>query len=342
MRQVQLTIALNRVLPEIMPCDVTALLLHLDRGASLVMEALVSFLKIPSAIKGFLEQVPTKGCTGAQLATGILAAATIGRSDAPGVKAAGAQVHRQRQGAIMGPTVLATKLVGSETTVNNKLSKYLAGFLERVAAEKALAVPSWSHASHMAKYRKWLTNFCDELGVSSNADRYVFLHLLRKHCIRQIFLEGVRKLPKPPITSEAITTYLANGFSSRALLPASCTVKQLKELVPDEGMYLSKLPAKVRPSHVAHWAGGTDMLFLSCWFCLSKELLDHAMCRKDSERPTFSKPWTVQEIVEFVEQNKEELIAAAREHAKVVDAGVAVPPCVFNLLKGPLLAVTPW
>jgi hypothetical protein len=327
---VQLTIALKNVLPEITPCDVTALLLHLGTAASCALEALVSFIKIPSAIQAFLNEVPANGCNGSQLAAGILAAVDAGQRNTEGRKAAGRQLHRQRQGAVMGPTVLGSKLLGGETTVSTKLVKAMSSFLQKVASKGALAVPGWCCKTHFTKYRAWLAHFCRCLGVSDDPESYVFLHIIRKHCIRQTYLEGVRSLPLPPTTSEAVTSFLCDGFSSKSWL-RHCKREELIALVPDEGRFLSQLPGQVRPCQVANWAG-VDILFLSCWFCLCKDLLDHAMCRGDKVR-SFEKPWSLQGILDVVERKEAALIEAAKEHKKIVDGDVSVTPCVYNLLK---------
>ena len=141
--------------------------------------------------------------------------------------------------------------------------------------------PLTGSSEYLEKYQVWLETFCQELGVCSKRNGYIYLHLFRKHTLArtyQMCTDIAGKAKDAAGSAAAVEQALSAKFSTKAWLPAGTTAPQLTELMPVQGSFLSKLTSSVRPQTLSD-KDKTDVVFLSMWFCLAKDLVDVASGR---------------------------------------------------------------
>jgi hypothetical protein len=150
-------------------------------------------------------------------------------------KAAGKQIHRQRMGAVMGPTVVRQKFqVDADGSASVDLVRNLMRSLQWLSKK----VPSFqlepaAADAHINAYKKWLHQFLTTLGYQDSSG-YMGLHILRKHIIAQTILASCEA--KPSNASEA--EQCLQSFSSSQWFSKQSTMKRLADLMPDQGEYL--------------------------------------------------------------------------------------------------------
>ena len=174
--------------------------------------------------------------------------ADLGRSRSQAAKCAGAQVHRQRMGAIMGPTIVRQRF-HVDTTGGGAPVKFMQKMLSDLEPLEKKIPPfkleAKSAQMHIAKYKEWLEAFMACLGYKSGStDNYFALHILRKHLIAQTILASN---PKMKMESASEAEEALQTFTSKEWFEKSATMKTLRDLVPDEAEYLSIFASILKP-----------------------------------------------------------------------------------------------
>lgn len=170
-------------------------------------------------------------------------------------QAAGAQVHRQRMGAFMGPTACAKLFkLHDDTTGGREPLRFLKALAEKLgplekAVPKFKATPEAAE-KHIEGYKVWLSTFIHECGLRVE-NGYCELHILRKHIIVQTILAQQGRLPKGTSDMDFTRKCLAE-FSCKTWFPHSQSIAALQRLVPDQGEYLSTFAGWMRPWHLLH------------------------------------------------------------------------------------------
>jgi hypothetical protein len=171
----------------------------------------------------------------------------VGADRAAAEKAAGSQLHRQRMGAIMGPTICKQRFLLSDDASD------CLGLLQKMLTElkplaklvpKAFDEPETAK-THIAAYRDWLSSFMKLLGYNQDGG-YVELHLLRKYVLVQAVKVQQNGLPDG-IRSIGSAMSGLNEFSCLQWFPKTETMAALRAVVPDEADYLRELGGVMRP-----------------------------------------------------------------------------------------------
>jgi len=216
--------------------------------------AIVAFLKIPGVATRFVESLEADGaCAGKSIVSGLtLAISEMNRSSSE--VAAGAQIHRQRMGAVLGPTICAKRFqIEAGGTTPIKLADQLIATLRPLEKKtpKFTSSVDGAHA-HIQAYNVWLRRFVAELGYAEK-EPYVLLHILRKHIIAETIGVALGHMPDGVIEAETSL----DSFSSSSWLRKGDSMARLRELVPSEAEYLRSLGEILRP-----W-----QLSLPCFVC---------------------------------------------------------------------------
>ena len=161
--------------------------------------------------------------------------ATANDQRSPSAKAAGKQIHRQRMGAIMGPTVVRQKFqVDADGSASVELVRNMMRSLQGLSKKvPPFQLEPTAADAHIAAYKKWLHQFLSMLGYQDSTT-YIGLHILRKHIIVQTVLASCET--KPSNASEA--EQCLQRFSSSQWFLKQSTMRRLADLVPDQGEYL--------------------------------------------------------------------------------------------------------
>ena len=173
-------------------------------------------------------------------------------------KAAGRQVHRQRMGAVMGPTIVRQRFqLDTAGSASVELVRTMMKNLLKLG-QKVLpfTLDSTGAEAHIAAYKTWLDLFLTSLGYQDSSG-YLGLHILRKHIIAQTILATSKT--KPSNASEA--EKCLQSFDSSKWFGKLATMKRLADLVPDQGEYLQTVGSIIRPWGLAPhgtWADETD------------------------------------------------------------------------------------
>lgn len=167
-----------------------------------------------------------------------------GASRHEGAIAAGRQVHRQRMGAVMGPTIVRQRFkldAGGSAPVElvRELMRALSPLAKKVPPFKL--DPSEAMANIDA-YKIWLDEFIRILGYQDST-AYIGLHILRKHILAQTILASTEQAPSNAQEAEKCL----QAFHSAKWFTQAQTMKRLAELVPDQAEYLHQLGGVMRP-----------------------------------------------------------------------------------------------
>ena len=164
-------------------------------------------------------------------------------------RAAGSQLHRQRMGAVMGPTICKRRFLLTDADPSGGACL---GLLRRMLTElkplakgvpKAFDEPE-AAKKHIAAYRVWLSSFVKMLGYGKDRG-YVELHLLRKY----VLVQAIKMQHGLPDGVENIGSAMSslNEFSCLQWFPRTETMAALRAVVPDEADYLKELGGVMRP-----------------------------------------------------------------------------------------------
>ena len=241
----------------------------------------------------------------------------------PSTMAASKQVHRQRMGAIMGPTILFKCFLAEECTRAARLQK-LRRFI--TSCEKAASKVKPSKAGfpqHLETYQDFCKTFCAGLDLKTE-NGYVHKHIFRKHVLSEVFFKsGCNN------SSAATVEAGLSALCSRQFLPKDMSRSTLVQLLPDQGGYLSAVPSCLKPWDISRKLHNVDPLLISAWACLCHDLIQNAQ--------KWVPPLDVAAIIQFVKANAEVVLANVRAHKKQhIDGKVPVAECIHNILK-PLL-----
>jgi hypothetical protein len=179
-----------------------------------------------------------------ELRTGI-----AGTDRSAAEKAAGAQLHRQRMGAIMGPTVCKKRFQLHNDASGNTCMELLQAMLKELkplAKEVPKAFDSPERAkTHIAAFKVWLNKLMSMLGYETDGG-YVELHILREYILVQAIQAQQNGLPDGVGDIGSAMSFL-NSFSCIHWFPKTETMASLRSLVPDEADYLTSLGGVMRP-----------------------------------------------------------------------------------------------
>ena len=245
---------------------------------------------------------------------------TVMKQKLASTAAATRQVHRQRMGAIMGPTILFKALLPEDSSRVARLQKLkkLLGACEK-ATPKVKRLQT-NAPEHISKYSLWIKVFCEELDKKGDENSYVHKHIFRKHLIAQAFWANGGSNKNAAAVEEGL-----RNLSSKFFLPDTITKSTLLQLLPDQGEYLGNISSVIRPWNLAKKLK-TDPLLITCYACLSHDLLSQAL--------KWSQPVAAEFIIQFARNHGEELLSAISEHKRqFTDGQVPIAPCIYNLLK---------
>lgn len=181
-----------------------------------------------------------------KLRTGI-----VGTDRTAAEKAAGAQLHRQRMGAIMGPTACKKKFKLPDASDGDgsaclELLQAMLKDLKPLAkvGPKTFNAPETAK-THIAAFTSWLKSCLKMLGYDKDGG-YVELHILRKYILVQAIQVQQKGLPDG-VDSIGSAMRSLNEFCCLQWFPKTETMAALRALVPDEAEYLTSLGGIMRP-----------------------------------------------------------------------------------------------
>ena len=156
-------------------------------------------------------------------------------------QAAGAQLHRQRMGAIMGPTICKRRFQLHNDDSGDTCVELLQAMLKELkplakAVPKAFDSPE-NAKTHIAAFKVWLRKLMSMLGYETE-EGYVELHILRKYIFVQAIKAQQNELPDGVGDIGSAMSFL-NSFNCLHWFPKTETMASLGNLVPDEAEYLT-------------------------------------------------------------------------------------------------------
>ena len=148
-------------------------------------------------------------------------------------------------GAIMGPTIVRQRFQvdaggGAPVKLMQKILSILEPLEKKIPPFKLDAA---SARAHLDKYKEWLQAFMLALGYKKELNNYVALHILRKHVLAQTIAASNDRLAQHAADAEE----QLQKFSSRVWFDSRATLKDLRELVPDEAEYLVAMAGVLKP-----------------------------------------------------------------------------------------------
>ena len=210
-----------------------------------------------------------------------------GTNRAAAEQAAGAQLHRQRMGAIMGPTTCKKRFQLHNDASGNTCVELLQAMLKDLKplakeVPKAFDSPE-SAKTHIAAFKVWLKKLMSMLGYETDGG-YVELHILRKYIFVQAIKAQQNELPDGVGDIGSAMSFL-NSFSCIHWFPKTETMASLRSLVPDEAEYLTSLGGVMRPWQLR-----------GPWLMLDANSLQFAVCNVPCaihQQSTVHSPWSM-------------------------------------------------
>lgn len=234
-------------------------------------------------------------------------------------KVAGNQLHRQRAGTVLGPTVLAKRAPKDIQSLQRCITT-----LRNTQFLKSLVSGGRKTSTAQADLKAWTQDFLRVFNLpgAETEDSYVGKHLVRKVLLWQT-LVGNTKKPLPPLGTPEDVAQALSCIDSSFWLPSGISRAQLLQLAPDQCDFIMKCPTALSPRHIRALMGGVDFLMISCWTCLVHEAV------KNFEQLG----WDEFQILSTLKSQARALRDSARNHlAQHSDSGVPVAICPARLL----------